>query len=410
MKRILIYSLIIPIFFITSCKDNLGLFGKKKGKALTENQFLYMVMDKYYYWRSDMPIELSNDLSPDSYFQKLLSPLDHWSYITKVKDLEKQEYLKLGTNQESMDKTFNKKPFTFEFIKQSTKFHDRSLKIDDYTNRIHIRKLQYEMNGKKAVNKYKVIHNKGKKIGYLSYSKFELDQENEVLNVFTQFKASKVEELILDFRYNPGGAVSTAVKMAGIIAPKKLHNKVFMYKEWNDKMTAQYKNEGLLEMRTVEYLNTEVENNLDLKRVYILTSQNTASASELIINGLKPYMNVICIGNRTHGKYVGSITITDGDNKQAWAVQPIVFKSLNVDGETDYINGLKPTIEIMDDYKYNLGDERESLLNTAIQHIGGRRNFPSRKINNIAKSSQPLMFPESYYMMYDGKIILNSLD
>ncbi|MEJ0031335.1 MAG: hypothetical protein WDO15_13590 [Bacteroidota bacterium] len=117
-------------------------------------------------------------------------------------------------------------------------------------------------------------------------------------------------------------------------------------------------------------------------RVYILTGSRTASASELIINGLKPFMDVYLVGGTTIGKNVGSITIydeNDPDNK--WGMQPIVVKLFNSQGQSDYSNGFTPQIPDDDNslYLYPLGDPRETLLNKTITQITGIVQ-PSREI------------------------------
>ena len=114
-----------------------------------------------------------------------------------------------------------------------------------------------------------------------------------------------------------------------------------------------------------------------MSKVYVLTTGRTASASELVINGLKPYIDVIQIGTNTTGKNVGSITIYDYDDKGAknpnhkWAMQPLTFKIENATGFGDYTNGLPPTYEIQEDLANMgvLGDEGEPFLAKAIQLI-----------------------------------------
>ncbi|HEX8059712.1 MAG TPA: S41 family peptidase, partial [Cyclobacteriaceae bacterium] len=109
-------------------------------------------------------------------------------------------------------------------------------------------------------------------------------------------------------------------------------------------------------------------------QVYVLTGSRTASASELIINGLKPFMDVFLVGGKTIGKNVGSITIyNENDPNNKWGMQPIVTKLLNNAGQSDYTNGFTPQIQSDDNslYLYPLGDPREVLLGKAITQITG---------------------------------------
>ena len=115
-------------------------------------------------------------------------------------------------------------------------------------------------------------------------------------------------------------------------------------------------------------------NTLNLQKIYIICSDNTASASELLINGLRPYMNVKLIGINTVGKYVGSMTITDDKvTSNKWAMQPIVVKYANYLGVTDFVNGLTPDITAKEDVVSLLpfGDPNETLLKVALTDMQG---------------------------------------
>ena len=119
-----------------------------------------------------------------------------------------------------------------------------------------------------------------------------------------------------------------------------------------------------------------------MSKVYIITSENTASASELVINGLKPYIQVVQVGATTIGKNQGSVTIYDyidaqgkvKNPKHKWAMQPLVMKIENAKGVGDYVNGLSPDIFI-EEIGSNLGvlgDESEPLLARTLQEITGK--------------------------------------
>jgi C-terminal processing protease CtpA/Prc len=128
-------------------------------------------------------------------------------------------------------------------------------------------------------------------------------------------------------------------------------------------------------------------NRLQLNRVYVLTTKSTASASELIINCLKPYVEVIQIGDKTTGKNVGSITLYDSPTfaksdvnpNHKYAMQPIVLKIVNKNGFGDYTNGITPTTTLPESFSNLgvLGDVNEPLLQEAInQIIGSGRMMP----------------------------------
>jgi C-terminal processing protease CtpA/Prc len=146
---------------------------------------------------------------------------------------------------------------------------------------------------------------------------------------------------------------------------------------------------------------------LGLNRVYILTSGRSASASELLINGLSPHINVVQIGTATYGKNVGSITIYDyidnsGNERNpnhTYAMQPIVLRIANSDNYADYTNGLEPDIELRESFStYGiLGDVNEPLFAAALNHISGgtaKRSYdpnPFEMIKNPVVESQQQM-------------------
>jgi len=164
---------------------------------------------------------------------------------------------------------------------------------------------------------------------------------------------------------------------------------LFAKQQWNAKAQSYYESNSpsSLENRFVGNLNS-----LNLNKVYVLTTNATASASELVINCLKPYITVVQIGTTTTGKNVGSITLYDSPTfakqnvnpRHKYAMQPIVLKIVDKNGFGDYTSGIAPTTplpESMDDLGI-LGNPSEPLLNAAInQIIGSGRPTPSRPSN-----------------------------
>ncbi|MGB0656818.1 MAG: S41 family peptidase, partial [Flavobacteriaceae bacterium] len=160
-------------------------------------------------------------------------------------------------------------------------------------------------------------------------------------------------------------------------------NEIFAQEVWNDKLMTYWEEnneESLYNRFTNQIIEGNVLNSLQLNRVYILTSDETASASELLINGLRPYIQVVQIGESTVGKNVGSITVYDYiDNEgtknpnHLYAMQPIVLAIANSEGFLDYAQGLTPDITLSEDRKNAgvLGDENETLFASAIREIVG---------------------------------------
>jgi carboxyl-terminal processing protease len=233
------------------------------------------------------------------------------------------------------------------------------------------------------------------KIGYLVYNGFMSDYDIQLNEVFQYFKNEGIQKLILDLRYNPGGSVQTAIYMASMIYSTDT-NKVFLKSQFNTSFEAflnQHYGGGYFISKFADRIEKTDQNpetfinSLNLNQLYVITTDNTASASELIINGLNPYLSVSTIGTTTVGKYVGSMTILDYDangnldTADHWALQPIVLKISNSIGYTDYVNGFAPTDSASEDIANLLpfGDPNETLLKTAIDYIEG---------NTIKKSAE----------------------
>jgi C-terminal processing protease CtpA/Prc len=223
-----------------------------------------------------------------------------------------------------------------------------------------------------------------KKIGYLVYNQFvpgpngstTATYDQKIDAIFGKFKAQGVNELILDFRYNPGGYVSSATLLGSLIAKNVGTKSVFTRKEWNPTITPELQKKYGADY-FYDYLQQKANNiGSNLQQVYVLTTTGTASASELVINGLRPYMNqqVYTIGQKTYGKNVGSITISDKTKRIKWGIQPIVSKSFNKDNQSDYSVGFKPKVELTEGInKKQLGDVTERYLSEAIFQITGTR-------------------------------------
>jgi len=228
----------------------------------------------------------------------------------------------------------------------------------------------------------KVINTNGRKIGYLMYNGFYADYDARLNQAFGELKTQGVTDLVLDLRYNGGGSVRTATRLASLITGQ-FEGKVFSKRQYNLKQMAGMTSEELetLNDRFVKDIDGAALNSLNLSKVYILTTDNTASASELVINGLKPYITVVQIGETTIGKNVGSFTVYDSPTftkskvnpNHKYAMQPLVLKISNSDGFGDYTSGLTPTYlepEYVTSYGV-LGEVNEPLLAAAISKITG---------------------------------------
>ncbi|MEN9908697.1 MAG: hypothetical protein RLZZ540_1846 [Bacteroidota bacterium] len=225
----------------------------------------------------------------------------------------------------------------------------------------------------------KVINSGSHKIGYLMYNGFYASYDSQLNDAFAYFKSEGITDLVLDLRYNGGGDVLTATRLASMITGQ-FNGQVFSELAYNKRKS--YLNKKYLFTSTIDGTSL---NSLNLTTVYILSTKSTASASELIINGLTPYINVVQIGDETYGKNVASVTLYDSPSltktnrnpSHRYAMQPIVAHSVNAVGFGDYLDGLIPDYKLSERIKTLgvLGDPSEPLLSTAIGKITGTAKF-----------------------------------
>ena len=232
----------------------------------------------------------------------------------------------------------------------------------------------------------KIINTGSSKIGYLMYNQFAEGFDDDLNNVFSSFKAEQINDLILDLRYNGGGLVRSAVNLAGMITGQ-FNGEVFAKYLWNKKLMTYFNSDlerfsSQLEINFSESLadGTPI-NSLNLSRVYIITSGRSASSSELVINGLSPYINVIQVGDNTYGKNVGGpaalYDYIDNDGTKhpnhTYAIYCMTFYSANSNDFYDYADGLAPQeeLKLKEDLANmgTLGENSDPLLALTIQHI-----------------------------------------
>lgn len=240
-----------------------------------------------------------------------------------------------------------------------------------------------------------IIDVDGTKVAYLVYNGFISTYDFDLNDLFGTYKTEGVQELILDLRYNGGGSVRSATYLASmiydtdtdLIFTRSQYNNLLQDYLLNEYGSSFFDNPLLNEIAATDNNPAAPINTLNLNRLYVLSTSGTASASELIINGLNPYMDVVIIGTNTHGKYVGSITIKDYDSNgklnpnHKWAMQPVVFKTTNSEGVSDFVDGFAPAVLAKEDLSNILpfGDANEPLLKAATDHIRGIAPFAFTK-------------------------------
>lgn len=265
------------------------------------------------------------------------------------------------------------------------------------------------------------------KVGYLMYNGFTSNFDKQLNDDIGEFKSNGIDELVLDLRYNLGGSVSSAINISSMITGQ-FNNQLMFRSVWNDKIQALLSDDDL-NQNFVDMLlgNGSLINSLNLNKVYILAQGSSASASELVINSLDPYINVIHIGGNTRGKNEFSITLLDiptcsyvnfsecndsPNPTHTWGIQPLVGRNANADGFFDFTTeGLIPDILFPENLANFgvLGEIDEPLLARAIQHITGNgrtMNPPIKQFEIITSSKMNTPLRDNMYIFPDKNLNL----
>ena len=350
----------------------------------------YQIMKEWYLWNDELPeVDVENYQSAEALLNALRNPLDKWSYIQEEESYDQffnsgqyegygfrmafdeedklrvafayrdSPFGKIGADRSwTIDKINGKTiptilasgSVTQEISNPTNTFE----LIDDEGNRI-TQTLTKETIGINTVLHHQIFNVMGTKVGYLVFNSFLATSIDELKPVFREFKEEGIQELILDLRYNGGGRVNVAEYMAANIVGSRGAGRNFIEYIFNEQQSEQNQ---FVPFNSPEY-------SLDLDRLITITSKSTASASELVINGLRPFMDVVVIGDNTHGKPVGSFPFRFG----GYAISPISFKIANDDGEGEYFEGFRPDSYISDDLNHKFGDLREARLREALNFI-----------------------------------------
>jgi len=241
----------------------------------------------------------------------------------------------------------------------------------------------------------------GMKTGYLVFTEFVSGTNDKYLstldNIFDDFKTAGVTNLIVDLRYNPGGGIDCAGYLASAIAPSSAvsGNNILVNMDYNELLDYYFLYYEGKNSENLVFRFPENSHNLNLSTVYFLTTSGTASASELLISGLRPYMNSIIIGEATYGKYTGAFVLSDYNNppQHNWAIIPIVLKYANADGYTDFTEGLTPDYEMTDDLvgAAPFGDISDPMVAKALEVITGQTTVALSKSTKLTSNYNRLI-------------------
>ncbi len=389
------------------------------------NSWILDVMDEVYLWLDDLGTPIAENSDPEDYFEALLNrPTDRFSVIypdyqeliNALSGVDLDAGYEFTLYRESA--TGNNVIAEISYIKKNSPASNVDLKRGDFITKINgiqitldnyielldalagthtLSYARFDETSEAFVAKpditltaIQLAENpiyldtvytiNEEKIGYFVYNFFapgpgenSAVYDNEMDAIFGTFKSEGIDHLIVDFRYNGGGYVSSALNLASLIAPGVAPTSIFSKTKYNEFLMSEV--QELRDVQTKFLAKSQnLGNTLENNRVYILTSSRTASASELIINGLKPYMDVYLIGDKTTGKNVGSIAFEDEENeKNNYGILPIVSQSFNSLDQSDYTEGFTPNVPLKESAELlrPFGDLNELMLRTAISKITG---------------------------------------
>jgi len=248
----------------------------------------------------------------------------------------------------------------------------------------------------------------GKRAGYIVFTAHSEGAQDKLITAARSLQGSGVTELVLDMRYNSGGYLYVASTLAAMVTGPQSDGKVFEALRYSDKRTAEtadniYRFASKVETAEAVYQVDHVLPRLNLKRVYVLTSNDTCSASESVINGLRGVdVEVVLIGKSTCGKPYG---FTRKDNC-ALSYFPIEFQGTNHKGFGEYSAGFAPTCAGTDDLDHALGQSNEGLLSSALYHLDHGSCAPvSAKMQPLTVHSLTESSPLSTQRLQLGRLL-----
>ena len=401
MKKLIYLILIIPVLF-SSCKkepDPPVIIDNKLTDAMARDT-LYFVMKQWYYWYNLMPAITKEDYKDPYELMEAMryKELDRWSFVADYEEFNAEmlgEFvghgIRIGLDDAGKARIamiYSRSPLYSEGVRRgwiikSVNGYDLAKIIDDgdavaYSDAlgpstegiinkfIFVKPDGSEVEISSAKSKFEintVLHCDTLKLssgitGHLVFESFITPSSQELETAFAFFKACNVSDLILDLRYNSGGYLYVAQDLASYIAGNNLANagSVFAALKYNAKnqnvnSSFPFKSTG---------------SPLSLTRLMVITTRSTASASEAVMNGLKPFMNVVSVGDTTNGKPTGMNGWPVGEKYFFW---PVTFKTVNNNNEGDYFDGFAPGKVASDDITHDFDDRREVCLKEAIRYL-----------------------------------------
>jgi carboxyl-terminal processing protease len=394
-KTLLILILSLSLF--ASCKKDKVAPSLTLTPAMARDS-LYDVMNEWYYWNEVMPaVNKTNYADPYLLMDAMrYKPLDKWSFVADYDQFMAEmegsfvgHGFRMGLDDADnarISLIYSRSPLYAEGVRRGwivKKINNKDVapillardpaayinligpgeagitntflfqKPDGTEQTITSTKSEFSLN---SVILYDTLHLSSGITGHIVFDSFIQPSGQELATAFSYLASNGAKDLILDLRYNGGGYLYIAQQLASYIAGNAYKGNDFIRLTFNSNHQSSN--------ATIPLISTDSP--LSLSRILFITSRGTASASESVMNGLVPFMNVISIGDTTDGKPVGMST---GEIGKKYFIAPITFKYVNKNGQGDFFDGIAPDVLISDDISHDFNDRQELCLKAAISYL-----------------------------------------
>ncbi len=405
--------------------------------------YIDQIMDQHYFWYKDMPQNISKtDRDVYKYFEDHKVEKDRWSWMESAQEWKSSEtgtYTSYGVVFGQPIEFYQDYSIMVRYVYPNSPLFDKGVKRGwtlTHLNNVEVMTLlhanKYVSEISKDNNTFTFRDEKGVshtftaskrtistrsyltstvftdkdfnglvgKVGYFNYLTFNANMLSDIEGAFNKFKNEGVTDVILDMRYNGGGNIIATECLANYLAPLNAEGEVLVRRQHNDKN----RNNDDKNISKIK----RTSGSLNLNRLFVISGRGTASASEIIINGLKPFFgeNLITVGDTTYGKPNGMYLFAYplGTSKDYYAnaeyvFLPICFYSVNKNGEGNYEKGILPTKYWPDDLYSDWGPN-EGIIKACLTYIssGAYPNLPpkrtSEELSQKIKSRSKIEFPE----------------
>lgn len=445
----------IAVLMISACKKEQSKPEYPQGSNEKINSWVLDSLKRYYYWNDHLPQKADFSQAPLQFFNSIKNNSDRFSRLYLPEDLSTipvSTRSLYGFDYAVIQGSANLQPVALvKFVLKDSPAARYGLKRGDYISRINgqrftatnISTLEKDLlNGRTATigmaefkdgiyndtielnmiagltfeqpAVHQILESESTKTGYIYIDSFSPGISSSLIPVFTEFKNQGISELVLDLRYNSGGDVSEAAALCTMIAPGINYNSPFITYRGNK--NGGIRNESFGVAATFDHqvnFNALLSANISLKRIFILATGATASASEVVINNLKPYLQVVLVGAKTMGKDEASFLIQDlrEPKKVAWEMYPIIYKLSNASGQGGYAAGIEPDLQVSEFSQLPLlpfGNVNDPLISMALKQFAVQKKTGAvnRSASAVAVASVAMIYADTHIRKSTGSIVL----